>query len=235
MYRRLLRQGARLPQRIRAPGESRGFRGGLRMDWDLRTYGLVTDWLGWAIFLGRAPSRPPSLASPLPCAGAASPGLSSETTAALVLDVVGLRLVAGLSLSRLAARHAQPSDRHGPVQIRRIQAERGHPGDPQPGLLEGGAALSERHRMDDRQRCVDPPLEFHRRPDGCLFRCHHPAVAGRQNTSPAGDLRRFSGERQPQLDRQPQRTALRQPRSPAAKATSQPRQFAATIAVRVGD
>ena len=41
-----------------------------------------------------------------------------------LLDAAGLRLVAGLSLPRVAARDAQPSDRHRPVQIRRVQAER---------------------------------------------------------------------------------------------------------------
>ena len=46
-----------------------------------------------------------------------------------------------------ASRHAAASDRHGPVQIRRVQAERGGQDGAQPGLLEAGPALSRRHRM----------------------------------------------------------------------------------------
>jgi hypothetical protein len=37
-----------------------------------------------------------------------------------------LRLYDGLSLPRPAARHAAASDRHRPLQIRRVQAEREH-------------------------------------------------------------------------------------------------------------
>ena len=46
-------------------------------------------------------------------------------------------------------------DRHRPVQIRRVQAERAHQGDPQPGLLEAGPALSRRHRIHDHRQPGD--------------------------------------------------------------------------------
>jgi len=43
------------PREFRGLGtKSRAFRGGLRVDWDLRRDELATNWLGLAIFLGRA-------------------------------------------------------------------------------------------------------------------------------------------------------------------------------------
>ena len=50
--------------------------------------------------------------------------LSPEAAAAVVSGAARLRLVAGLSLPCAAARDAPASDRHRPVQIRRVQAER---------------------------------------------------------------------------------------------------------------
>jgi hypothetical protein len=50
--------------------------------------------------------------------------LPSETAAAGDHCAAALGLRAGLSVPRLAARHAPASDRHRPIQIRRIQAER---------------------------------------------------------------------------------------------------------------
>src|SRR5207253_3125829 len=64
--------------------------------------------------------------------------LSPEAAAALLYRPVGVGLVAGLPVPCSAARHAHPSDRHRPVQIRRIQAQRTDPGDAQPGLLKPG-------------------------------------------------------------------------------------------------
>ena len=52
-----------------------------------------------------------------------------------------LRVFAGLSLPRLAARDAPTPDRHRPVQIRRIQAERVDQAGAQPRLLETGSSL----------------------------------------------------------------------------------------------
>src|SRR5215472_17628968 len=67
--------------------------------------------------------------------------LSLEAAAAGSARTARLRLGADLSLSRIAARHAQPPDRHRAIQIRRVQAERSDPGDQKSGLLERGAAL----------------------------------------------------------------------------------------------
>src|SRR5207237_488341 len=67
---------------------------------------------------------------------------ASKAAAAGVSGHARLWLFAGLPLSCAAARHAPAPDRERPVQIRRIQAEPGHQGDPQPGLLEAGAAVS---------------------------------------------------------------------------------------------
>ena len=52
-----------------------------------------------------------------------------------------LRVFAGLSLPRLAARDAPTPDRHRPVQIRRIQAKRVDQAGAQPRLLETGSSL----------------------------------------------------------------------------------------------
>ena len=80
--------------------------------------------------------------------------LPSEAAAAGLAGAARSGLVAGLSLPCAAARHAPASDRHRPVQIRRVQAERVHQGDAQPGLLEDGPALSRRHRVYDHHAIV---------------------------------------------------------------------------------
>ena len=49
----------------------------------------------------------------------------------------------------VAARHAQPPHRHRAVQIRRIQAQRGHQDGQEPEILEAGPSLSRRHRVFD--------------------------------------------------------------------------------------
>ena len=56
----------------------------------------------------------------------------------------------------LAGAHAAAPDRHRPLQIRRVQAERVHQGCPQPRLLEAGPALSRRHRIHDLAATVRP-------------------------------------------------------------------------------
>jgi ABC-type transport system substrate-binding protein len=58
-----------------------------------------------------------------------------------LLGIAGVWLGAGLSVPCRSTRDAPAPDRHGPFQIRRIQAERGHPSDPQPGILEARPAL----------------------------------------------------------------------------------------------
>ena len=79
----------------------------------------------------------------------------------------------------------------GPVQIRRVQAQRVHQGDAQPGLLEAGPALSRRHRIHHHQEPVDGDVGLHRRQvrhDVSLQR-DDPADEGHQEPDAAGDLR----------------------------------------------
>src|ERR1700730_6851414 len=54
----------------------------------------------------------------------------------------------------------EPSNRHRPVQIRRIQAERTDHGDAKPGLLESGPALSRWHRVYDHTQPSTATLAF---------------------------------------------------------------------------
>ena len=91
----------------------------------------------------------------------------------------------------LAARDAQPSDRHRPVQIRRVQAERGGPSGAKPGLLEAGPALSRRHRVAHHQGHRDAKPDLHRRQVRHLLALRHDGsvAGGRQEPGAAGDLR----------------------------------------------
>src|SRR6516162_11582964 len=66
--------------------------------------------------------------------------------------------VPGLSVPCLAGADAPASNRHRPVQIRRIQAQRVHQGGEEPGLLEAGPTLSRRDRVHD----IAQPLEIGR-------------------------------------------------------------------------
>src|SRR5438270_199174 len=85
----------------------------------------------------------------------ASMSLHEEATAAGIARAIGFRLVAGLPVPCAAARDAATADRHRPVQICRVQAERAHQGGEEPGLLETGPALSRRHRLDHHQGSGD--------------------------------------------------------------------------------
>ena len=87
----------------------------------------------------------------------------AEALAAGLSDAAGERNVPGLSVPRPAARYAHTSDRHRPLQIRRIQAERIHPGGQEFRLLEARAAVSRRRRVDDHPEPVDPNARVYRR------------------------------------------------------------------------
>jgi peptide/nickel transport system substrate-binding protein len=63
-------------------------------------------------------------------------------------------------LPRFATRDADPTDRDGPLQIRRVQAERVDQSHAQPGVLEKGPALSGRHRIHDHQNVSTGVLAF---------------------------------------------------------------------------
>src|ERR1700746_2957867 len=66
-------------------------------------------------------------------------------------------------LALLASLYGAPSDRHRPVQIRRLQAERIYQGDAQSGLLEEGPTLSRRHRVHGYTQSIDDYIGLHRR------------------------------------------------------------------------
>ncbi len=89
--------------------------------------------------------------------------VSPEAAAAVVPRVPRLRVHAGLSVPRLAGADAAAPDRHRAVQVRRIQAEPVDQGREEPGLLEEGAALSRRDRMDDHPEPLDADARLRRR------------------------------------------------------------------------
>ena len=80
-----------------------------------------------------------------------------------LLVAAGLGLVAGLSLPRAAEEMRSKPIGTGPVQVRRVPAERGHQDREEPGLLEAGPALSRRHRVAHHARPLDPQPGLHRR------------------------------------------------------------------------
>ena len=132
--------------------------------------------------------------------------LPPEAAAARAARAAGLRLVADLSLPCRAARHAQPSDRHRPVQIRRVQAERGDPGDQKSGLLErraGPISTASNGRSSETCRRAtwrsSPASSTCTSPHGVTI----PIVEGYQEPGAAGDLRGDADKRQPHADHQP--------------------------------
>jgi ABC-type transport system substrate-binding protein len=104
-----------------------------------------------------------------------------------LLALLASGLVGGPSLPRLAARHAHTPDRHRPVQVRRIQAERSDSSDQKPGLLEREPALSRRHRISDHARRVDAHARLHRREDRRVW-ADDPATEGCQEPGSPRDL-----------------------------------------------
>src|SRR6266481_2214611 len=104
-------------------------------------------------------------------------------------------LCASLPLPRVTARHAPESDRHWPVQIRRVQAERAYQSGTQFGLLEKWKALPRRDRIYCDPESVDcDPLIYRRqvrhdipvRGDGASTeRCQEPSAASDLRAGPA--------------------------------------------------
>ena len=82
--------------------------------------------------------------------------LPSEAAAAGIARAARLRLVAGLSLPCVAARHAQHPIGTGPFKFVEFKPNERDQGDAQPGLLEAGPALSRRHRVYDHPRTCRP-------------------------------------------------------------------------------
>jgi len=87
----------------------------------------------------------------------------SEAAAAVLSSLARFRLLAGLSLPCFATRNAYKADRHRPVQVCRVQAQRSHQGCQEPGLLEEGPASAGRHRVYDHKGSVDAASGVYRR------------------------------------------------------------------------
>ena len=142
--------------------------------------------------------------------------LQPEAAAAGAAVAARLRLYAGLSLPRLAGRHAHQADRHRTVQVRRVQGQRIDQAYEEPGLLEEGPALSRRHRVHHHHEPLDRDPRLHRRqvrhdlPD----RSVDSAAEGRQGAGAERGLRGGADQRLHQHHRQFVRAAIRQCRHP---------------------
>ena len=146
--------------------------------------------------------------------------LRAEAAAAGISDAARDRHVAGLPVPRAGARHAHASDRHRPVQIRRVQAERIHPVRQEPGLLEAGPALSRRHRVDDHPEPLDPDARLYRRQvrHDLSLRGHGAVDARHQEPGARRDLRADADAGRDQPARQPRGAAVRRPGYPPGDA-----------------
>ncbi len=145
--------------------------------------------------------------------------LQSEAAAAGAAGAARLRLYAGLSLPRLARRHAHQADRHRPVQIRRVQGQRIHQARPQSGLLEEGPAASRRHRIHHHHQPVDRHSRLYLRPvrHDVPDRSLDPAAQGRPEAVAEGGVRGRAGQRLHQHHRQLVLAAVRQSSTFAAR------------------
>ena len=125
-------------------------------------------------------------------------------------------------MPRIAARHAHQTDRHRPVQVRRVPAQSSHPRRQKPRLLEAWQASPRRHRLPDHQRRLDAPSDLHVGKVGFLSRRDDAAIEGREKPGTARGLPNILGQCRSQSARQPGGAALRQCRS-ATGDVAQPR------------
>ena len=139
-----------------------------------------------------------------------------EAAAAVAAGAARLRLHAGLSLPRLARRHAHQADRHRPVQVRRVQGQRVDQAHQQSGLLEEGPAASRRHRVHHHHQPLDGHSRLYFRPvrHDVPDRSVDSAAQGRQDAGAEGGVRRRAQQRQHQHHRQFDVAAVRQSRYP---------------------
>ena len=114
--------------------------------------------------------------------------------------------------------HVSPRDMRshpigtGPFKFVEFRPNERIRGDPKPGLLEAGAALSRRHRIHDNNGCLDAKSRIHRREERHAIGVTMPDLEGLQERGATGDLRGGIGQRQPQSADQPGHAALRQSR-----------------------
>ena len=140
----------------------------------------------------------------------------TEAAAAGVAVAARLRLHAGLSLPRLAGRHAHQADRHRPVQIRRVQGQRIDQAHEESRLLQEGPAASRRHRIHHHHQPFDGDSRI------CLRQVRHdvpdrsvdPAAQGGQGAGAERGLRGRADQRLDQHHRQLVLAAVRQSRHP---------------------
>src|SRR5580704_8476293 len=154
--------------------------------------------------------------------------LSPEAEAAGDPGAARLGLRADLSVPHPGRADAPASDRHRAVQICRVQAQRAHDRDAQPGLLEAGAALSRRHRIhrDEGDRAARPRLLRRAARHGLALRRVDPDPEGLPRTGAAGDLRDDRGQCAAHDADQPVEAAVRQPRTaPGDGAVDRPRRL----------
>ena len=142
--------------------------------------------------------------------------LRPQPAAALVPLPVRLGLHAGLPLPCLHQGHAHQPDRHGALQVRRVQARRLDQVRAQPGLLEEGQALRRRHRVEGDREPVDahPRLRRRRVRHDVRHRRDHSAAQGRQVAGAKGRVRGGAHLRLHQPDHQSECPALQRSQDP---------------------
>src|SRR3954465_15163839 len=79
----------------------------------------------------------------------------AEASATSLYLAAGVRLYADLPLPCTGTADAAAPDRHRPIQIPRIQAERAHQADPQLGFLETRSTLSRWYRIHNYHEPLD--------------------------------------------------------------------------------
>src|ERR1700730_4789577 len=161
----------------------------------------------------------------------------AQTSAAGLSDAARERDVAGLPMPYPAARNAHPSNRHRPVQVRRVQAERIHPCDQKSRVLEGGTTLSRRHRMDGDPEPLDPDARLYRRQVryDLSVRSHRAIDARHQEPGARCNLRADAGTGRVQSAGQPRRSALRQSGHPPGDAADDRKSFVDILLEGQGD
>ena len=142
--------------------------------------------------------------------------LPAQGAAALLPGPARLRLLADLSLPRVAARHARQAGRHRPVQGRRVQAQRVGLAGAQSRLLEEGPAAARRHRVPGDRQPLDPRAGLHGRRDRSDVRVRHHGrrAQGHHRQGAECQMPVRAVEQHDQHDRQCRRAAVRQARDP---------------------
>ena len=120
-----------------------------------------------------------------------------------------------LPMPRLGTRHARQADRHGALQVRRVQEQRNDQARQECRLLEEGPALPRRDRVAHRAEPLDAHPRFRRRrvrPDADSR--HNRATAQRpEEDAPERDMLPGADQRDDTHAGQPRKAAVRQCRT----------------------